>query len=160
MKLSSAKTVAAYLKELPPERRKVVVVVRKVLLDHLPDGYEEAMNWGMITYQVPLSRCPNTYNKQPLCYAGLAAQKNNYSLHLMSVYGSQKLLEKLKAACTESGKKLDMGKSCIRFKHPDDLPLDVIGDIVAAVPVDKWVEIYEKSRGGRTGRSKSADTRC
>ena len=86
MAKSSAVTVEAYLQELPAERRAVIEQVRQVILDNLPPGYEESMNWGMISYEVPLERYPKTYNKQPLNYAGLAAQKNNYSLYLMCAY--------------------------------------------------------------------------
>ncbi len=142
---SKAPTVAAYLKELPAERRKIVAAVRKVIKSRLPKGYEESMNWGMITYQVPLARFAKTYNGQPLMYAALAAQRNNYSLHLMCAYQNTQQHAKLRAAQTKSGRKLDMGKACIRFKHLDDLPLDVIGDIVASVPVEKYLAIYEKS---------------
>jgi hypothetical protein len=134
MARSAAATVAAYLAELPPERRKVVSAVRKVVLKSLPKGYKEGMGFGMIGYVVPLSRYAKTYNGQPLMDAGLAAQKNAYSLYLMCAYVD-----------TPVGKKLDMGKSCIRFKSLDDLPLDVIAEAVAAVPVDKYVEIAKKA---------------
>ena len=116
MATSSAATVTEYLAQLPFERRKVVAAVRKVVLDHLPAGYEEAMNWGMISYQVPLTVHPRTYNGQPLMYAALAAQKNYFVLHLMGVYGSKKLLHDLAVAYKEMGKKMDMGKGCLRFK--------------------------------------------
>ncbi len=141
---SKATTVAVYLKELPAERRKIVSAVRKLIKSRLPPGYEEAMNWGMITYQVPLKRFPKTYNGQPLMYAALAAQKNNYSLHLMCAYQNQELHARLIAARSKSGKKLDLGKACIRFKQLSDLPLDVIGEIVASVPVEKYLAVYEK----------------
>ena len=155
---SRAKTVAAYLKELPAECRKVLAAVRKAILRRLPAGYEEAMNWGMITYQVPLSRLAETYNGQPLCYAGIAAQKNSYSLHIMCAYGSKKLQSRLHEGFKRAGKKLDMGKACIRFKCSQDLPLDVIGEVIAAVPVDQFVAIYEQSRKRppRTARRRTA----
>src|SRR5688572_28219265 len=84
---SSAKTVAEYLKSLEPERRKAIEAVRKVILKNLPKGFEEAMSFGAISYQVPLKTLPNTYNGQPLCYAALASQKNFMTVYLMGVYG-------------------------------------------------------------------------
>ncbi len=143
---SKAKTVEAYLEELPEERRAVLAAVRKVIKKNLPKGYQEAMNFGMICYQVPLERYPTTYNGQPLCYAGLAAQKNYFAVYLMGAYGSKELANKLRTAFARAGKKLDMGKSCIRFKKLDDLELDAIGAVVAAVPAKKWIAIYEESR--------------
>ena len=143
---SAAATVADYLAELPAERREVIAEVRKVIRRNLPKGYRETMNWGMITYEVPLERYPNTYNGQPLCYAGLAAQKNHFALYLMTVYGGKKLEQELRDAFKQAGKKLDMGKSCVRFKSVDQLPLDAIGRIIAAVPPDKYIAAYEESR--------------
>ena len=144
MAQSKAKTPAAYLKELPADRRREVARVREMVRKHLPAGYRETMNWGMITYEVPLERHPKTYNGQPLCFAGLAAQKNHLSLYFMPVDAAA--LARLKAAFEKAGKKLDMGKSCIRFKRADDLPLDALGAEIAAVPVDKFVSYVEASR--------------
>ena len=144
MAQSKAKTPAAYLKELPADRRREVARVREMVRKHLPAGYRETMNWGMITYEVPLERHPKTYNGQPLCFAGLAAQKNYLSLYFMPVDAAA--LARLKAAFEKAGKKLDMGKSCIRFKRADDLPLDALGAEIAAVPVDKFVSYVEASR--------------
>jgi hypothetical protein len=144
MARSNAKTPAAYLKELPADRRREVARVREMIRKHLPAGYRETMNWGMITYEVPLDRHPKTYNGQPLCFAALAAQKNYLSLYLMPVDAAA--LARLKAAFETAGKKLDMGKSCIRFKRADDLPLDALGAEIAAVPVDKFVSYVEASR--------------
>lgn len=132
MARSHAKTPAAYLKELPADRRREVARVREMVRKHLPDGYRETMNWGMITYEVPLDRHRRTDNGQPLCYAALAAQKNHLSLYLMPIDAAA--LARLKAAFVKAGKKLDMGKSCIRFKRADDLPLDALGAEIAAVP--------------------------
>jgi hypothetical protein len=144
MARSNAKTLAAYLKELPADRRREVARVREMIRKHLPAGYRETMNWGMITYEVPLDRHPKTYNGQPLCFAALAAQKNYLSLYLMPVDAAA--LARLKAAFETAGKKLDMGKSCIRFKRADDLPLDALGAEIAAVPVDKFVSCVEAAR--------------
>lgn len=146
---STAPTVDAYLAELPEDRRAVVARVRDVIRSRLPAGYEEAMNWGMISYEVPLSRYPDTYNRQPLSYVALAAQKNGYSLYLNCVYQDPALLARLRQGFAASGKRLDMGKSCVRFKRVDDLPLDVVGDMVAAVPPDAFIARYEQARDTR-----------
>ena len=133
---SAAPTVEAYLAELPPERRAVVATVRDVVNAHLPPGYEEAMNWGMICWEIPLSRYPVTYNKQPLGIAALAAQKNSYSLYLMSVYAGSERERQLREAAAALGRKLDMGKCCVRFKQADHIPLQTIGALIADVPVE------------------------
>jgi hypothetical protein len=144
MAQSKAKTVSEYLDELPADRRTELTRVRQVVRKRLPKGYVEAMNWGMITYEVPLSRYPESPNGKPLCYAGLASQKNHLSLYVMPT--DAKSLARLKAAFKKAGKKLDMGKSCIRFKRADDLPLDAIGDMVAAVPVQRFIDYVETAR--------------
>src|SRR5215210_5335654 len=95
---SKETTPAAYLASLPPERREVIAAVRAVVKRHLPEGYVETMNWGMLSYEIPLSRYPKTYNKKPLMYLALAAQKNNYALYMMNVYSDKKLMDKLVAA--------------------------------------------------------------
>jgi hypothetical protein len=143
---SKETTPAAYLASLPPERRKVIAAVRAVVRKHLPKGYVETMNWGMLSYEIPLSRYPDTYNKRPLSYVALAAQKNDYVLYLTNVYGDKALMDRLVAAYKTAGKKLDMGKSCLHFKSLDDLPLDVIGDIVASTPVERRIELAEAAR--------------
>lgn len=144
---SVAKTVDAYLAELPPERRAVVATVRDVVNAHLPPGYEETMTWGMISWEIPLSRYPVTYNKQPLGFAALAAQKNSYSLYLMAVDGGSEGERQLREAAAALGRKLDMGKCCIRFKQPDHLPLQAIGALIASVPVEAYIAQYEAARG-------------
>ena len=143
---SKETTPAAYLASLPPERRKVIAAVRAVVKKRLPKGYVETMNWGMLSYEIPLSRYPDTYNKQPLMYMALAAQKNNYALYMTSVSGDKALMDRLVAAYKAAGKKLDMGKSCLRFTALDDLPLDVIGDIVASTPVERRIELAEAAQ--------------
>lgn len=136
---SSARTPKEYLASLPPERSLAIREVREEILKNLPPGYEEVVNWGMITYQVPLAVYPDIYNKQPLMYAALANQKSHMGLYLMGPYGSAELLKQLQGGFAAAGKKLDMGKSCIRFKKLDDLPLDVIGKVIAAVPMGKFI---------------------
>ena len=102
---SEANTVEEYLAELPDERREMVETVRQVILENLPDGYEEAMNWGMITYQVPLETYPDTYNGKPLMYAALASQKNHVSLYLTGIYMDEEARETFKAAYKATGKR-------------------------------------------------------
>ena len=147
MARSEAATVEEYLDELAPEQRKVIAAVRDVVLRHLPEGYVETMNWGMISYEIPLERYPKTYNGQPLSYAALAAQKRHYALYLMNVYQSSKQEARIREAYEKSGKKLDMGKSCVRFRKLDDLPLDVIGEIIASTLPSEFIAQYEKARG-------------
>ena len=142
---SKAATVEEYLETLPEARRKTISDVRKVVKTHLPKGYQEMMGSGMITYCVPLEKYPNTYNKQPLCYVALAAQKNYNALYLMGAYATDAQRKALEDAFKKAGKKLDIGKSCVRFEAAEDLPLDVIGKVVASIPPDKWVAIYESS---------------
>lgn len=146
MATSNAKTVAEYLKGLPKERRAAIEAVRKVVRKNLPKGYREAMGYGMIAWAVPLSRYPDTYNGEPLCYAALASQKNYCALYLTSVYQVPAQAAALKAAFKAEGKKADMGKSCIRFRTPEDLPLATIGKLVASTPVETFVARYEASR--------------
>ena len=146
MARSNAATVQEYLDELAPDRREQIKDVREVVLDHLPDGYAESMNWGMITWEVPLERYPTTYNKQPLMYAALASQKNYMSLYLMCVYTHSGAQTDFERRFKESGKKLNMGKSCVRFKTTDDLPMDVIADTIASTTVDDYIKIYEAAR--------------
>ncbi len=146
MASSKAATVDAYLEELPPERRAIVASVRDLVRRNLPEGYRETMNWGMISYELPLERYPNTYNKQPLGYAALAAQNNNYTLYLTCVYQNDKQRKWLEREFKKAGKKLDMGKSCLHFKRLEDLPLDVIAQAIASTPPDQYIEQYEASR--------------
>ena len=143
---SKATTVKEYLDELPADRRKEIAKVRSVVRKSLPKGYRETMNWGMISYEIPLERYPDTYNKQPLAYAGLAAQKNVNTLYLTGSYGDPKQRERLEDAFKKSGKKMDMGKSCLHFRSADDLPLDAIGKIIASTPPEKMIAIYEAVR--------------
>ena len=143
---TKAATVEEYLEALPDERRKTLSKVRGVIKKHLPKGYQETVNWGAITYEIPLKQFPNTYNGQPLCYAALAAQKNHNALYLMCAYGDPKQRRQLEDAFAKAGKKLDMGKACVRFKDTDDLPLPAIGKLIASVPPAKYIQAYESSR--------------
>jgi hypothetical protein len=146
MKKTDVTSVKDYLASLPDEKRKEISRVRAVIRKHLPKGYVEGFGWGGITYHVPLKTYPNTYNKQPLCYAALAAQKNFNTLYLMGPYGDKGQRKTLEEAFKKAGLKLDMGKSCVHFKTAGDLPLDAIGGLIAAIPADKWIAHYEASR--------------
>ena len=143
---SRAGTVEGYLQELPEERRAVVSQVREVILRSLPEGYQESMNWGMIAYEIPLERFPDTYNKKPLMYMALAAQKNHYAVYSSGVYMDPLGESWLRSEFEKAGKKLDMGKSCIRFRKLEDLPLEAIGEVAAAHTVEEFLEIYERAR--------------
>ncbi|MXX92284.1 MAG: DUF1801 domain-containing protein [Chloroflexi bacterium] len=145
---SKAKSVEDYLSDLDDTRREAISTVRDIVLDNLPDGYEEMMLFGMITYAVPLSIFPDTYNKQPLMYAALASQKRHMALYLTNVYGDGSLEEWFRERYKATGKRLDMGKSCVRFRKLDDLPLDLVGETIAMTPIDEFLEIYKASRTG------------
>jgi len=146
---SDAKTVKEYLNELPPERREAIDKVRQVILENLPEGMEEAMNWGMITYQVPLEEYPDTYNKKPLMYAALASQKNHMSLYLTSIYADEEKKEEFEKEYRETGKRYDVGKSCVRFRKLDDLPLDVVADAISSTDKDEFIEQTKKAGSPR-----------
>jgi hypothetical protein len=143
---SNATTVDEYVAELPADRAAVIEEVRRLVLEHVPAGIEESMNFGMIAYEIPLATYPDTYNGQPLMYAALAAQKHHYALYLHSVYASDEIEEVLRSAYREAGVKLDMGKSCIRFKRLDQLVPAALADAIGAVTVDEYIGLYESSR--------------
>lgn len=143
---SSESTPEAYLASLPPKRRETLSAVREVILQSLPAGYEEAMNWGMICYEIPLSRYPDTYNKQPLMYAALAAQKRHNAVYLTNVYQDPGLEAAFRGAFENAGKRLDMGKSCVRFRNLDDLVLEAVADVIASTPPDEYIRWYEAAR--------------
>src|SRR5690242_17941913 len=142
---STATTPESYLEQLPEERRAALTAVREVIRANLPNGYEESIGSGMIVYGVPPTRV-GLPAKQALWYVALAAQKNYNSLYLMSVYGNKAHERRLRDACHKAGKKLDLGKSCIHFQNAADLPLDVIGELVASVSAEKWISIFKESR--------------
>jgi len=143
---TSPKTVETFLARLPADRRADVERVRDVVRQHLPAGYEETCAKNMLVYQVPLSRYPDTYNGHPLWYVALASEKSYLSLHLMRVYGDPAQARKLEDGFRAAGKKLNMGKACVRFKAAEDLPLDLIGELVASTPVDQWVRVAQAAR--------------
>jgi hypothetical protein len=157
---SNVKTPAQYIASLPADRAETIATVRALVNRHIPRGYEECIVWGTIGWTIPLSRYPDTYNKQPMCYVALSSQKNYCSLYLMGAYSTSGQLDQLKAAFKAAGKKLDMGKCCVHFKSPDDLPLNAIGKLISAISSEKWIEIYEQSRlMTKAGQAKMAKQR-
>ncbi len=165
---SKAKTVKQYLADLPDDRREALQTIRTVILKNLPKGYEEGMQYGMIGYYVPHSVYPPGYHcdpKQPLPFAGLASQKNYMSIYLMCIYGDPEHETWFRAAWAKTGRKLDMGKSCVRFKKIEDMPLSVIGEAIKRVPVKKFIEHYETTlqsvgkRASKTSTNKGSATR-
>ena len=143
---NKAKTVSEYVAALPEERRATVSKLRSFVKKHLPKGYKEQIGWGAITYAVPLKVLPDTYNGEPLCYAAIASQKNYYTLYLMSAYGDSRQMKWMADQFKKRGKKLDMGKSCLRFKSLDDIPLDVVSEVIASTPMEDYVSRYREVR--------------
>jgi hypothetical protein len=167
---SSAKNVQEYMKELPADRRAAINAVRDVILSNLPEGYEERISYGMIGYVVPHSIYPKGYRcnpKLPLPFVNLASQKNHMALHLMCCYGDPKLKASFEKAWKDAGKKFDMGGGCVRFKKLEDVPLEVIGQLVARLPVDVYIrriekvfaEIAEARAAKKTAKPKPSKTR-
>lgn len=147
-------TVAAYLASLSPEKRTVIDEARAFVHKHIPDGYAEFMNWGVINWGIPLEEFSETYNGQPLCYVGLGAQKNYNSLYLMGAYSSSTgeytspFPEKLLVdAFRKAGKRLDMGKCCLRFKALDDLELNSVGKVIAMSTPEEYIAYYKRAKG-------------
>jgi hypothetical protein len=154
---SKATTVEQYLKELPPDRREAIAAVREVILRNLDGSYEEGMQYGMIGYFVPHRIYSAGYHcdpKQPVPYVALASQKNHMAVYLMCVYGDQKEEKRFRDDWAKTGKKLDMGKSCIRFRKLDDMALNVLGDAIRRTPASVYLRLYESAFA-----SKSADKR-
>ena len=146
MATTATQSADAYLAALPPERREVLTAVRDTVRAHLPAGMQEGFSSGMISWEVPLARYPTTYNKLPLVYAALAAQKNHYALYLMCAYIDPAQDQALREGFAAAGRKLDMGKSCLRFKRLEDLPLDVVGRVIGSTTVDDYIAKYEAAR--------------
>ena len=161
---SSAATVAQYLAALPPERREAVAAVREVILANLDPTYQEAMQYGMIGYAIPLSVYPPGYHTgpgQPLPFAALASQKHHLSLYLMGLYcgcedgpgGSLTPQARwFRAAWERTGKRLDMGKACVRFRRLEDVPLEVVGEAIRRVPAALYLQRYQAQLAGPRGR--------
>jgi hypothetical protein len=143
---SRATSVEQYLAELPDDRRHAIETVRDEIVRRLPDGYVETMNWGMISYEIPLADYPETYNGKPLMYAALASQKNHMAVYLSGVYAEDNRREEFLTRYRETGKKLDMGKTCVRFRRIDDLPVELIGESIASLTPEQFIEVYERAR--------------
>ncbi len=151
---SNAHTVEQYLSELPADRREAIDKVRSIILENLPAGYDEEMNWGMITYQVPLEVYPDTYNEKPLMYAALASQKNHMAVYLTGIYMDEDKFQKFEKAYRLTGKRFDVGKSCVRFKKLDDLPLQLIGESVAMIGMEEFIRRVKEIHSIRKSRNK------
>ena len=136
---SEAASVDDYLADLPDGRRAAIEEVRDMILGALPEGYVEVMNWGMITYEVPLATYAETYNGEPLMYAALASQKNHMAVYLTSIYMDEEDRAQFEAQYRETGKRYDVGRSCVRFRKIEDLPLDLIGRAIGSMGVEEYV---------------------
>ncbi|MBM3769252.1 MAG: DUF1801 domain-containing protein [Acidobacteria bacterium] len=143
---SKATTVDAYLEELPEDRRAAMKKLRATIKKHLPKGFAEGMQYGMIGYFVPHKLFPPGYHcnpKEPLPYASVASQKNYISIYLMSAYIDSAVEKYIKTEFAARGLKLDMGKCCVRFKKIDDIPHDIIGEAIAMTSVADHIQSYE-----------------
>ena len=156
---SKVKDVEEYLAALPEDRREAITTIRKVILKNLPKGYEEGIQWGMPSYFVPLSAYPSGYNCQPdqlLPFVGFASQKNHMAFYGFCIYMDEELKNRFVEEWRNTGKKLDMGKSCVRFKKLEDVPLKVIGDAAKRVPMKKYIKQYEEQLQKSDSRKKTA----
>ncbi len=146
---SDAKTPEEYIDNLPQERKDAIKKLRKIILNNLPKGFYETMNYGMIGYVVPHSIYPQGYHckpELPLPFVNLASQKNFIALYHMGIYANNELLDWfVKEYPKHAKRKLDMGKSCIRFKKMDDIPYDLIGELTAKMTTKEWIDLYENA---------------
>ncbi|MDC7995753.1 DUF1801 domain-containing protein [Altibacter sp. HG106] len=146
---SNATTPEAYIATLPEDRKAPIKKLRATILENLPEGFEEQMNYGMLGYVVPHERYPDGYHcdpKQPLPFMNVASQKNHIALYHMGLYSDPELLAWFKNAYAEQvTTKLDMGKSCIRFKNPKHIPYELIGELTTKMTANDWIERYEKA---------------
>ena len=143
----TAKTPQEYVDNLPEDRKEAMGKIRISILENLPDGFQEAMGYGMLCYVVPHSIYPKGYHcdpKLPLSYICLASQKNFIALYCMGIYADSKLLDWFTTEFPKHSKsKLDMGKSCIRFKKMNDIPYQLISELAAKMTVQQWIDCYE-----------------
>ncbi|HYJ37641.1 MAG TPA: DUF1801 domain-containing protein [Chitinophagaceae bacterium] len=155
---SKATTPKEYLESLPADRKKALTELRNVIQKNLPKGFSEVMGYGMLGYVVPHSLYPDGYHcdpKQPLPFMGIASQKNFVAVYHMGVYSSKKLMEWFINEYAKQVKgKLDMGKSCIRFKKMDQIPFKLIGELSSKITVKEWIDMYEKAREEQWKRQK------
>ncbi|WP_421118237.1 DUF1801 domain-containing protein [Aquihabitans daechungensis] len=136
-------SVDEYVASLPDDQRPGAEAIRTLVLDHLPDGYEEAFLWGMPNYVIPLDRSGPTSNGQPLAYVAFAARKHGWSLYLMGLYSDSDEDRAFRERWA-GAKRLDLGKSCLRFRHLEDIDLPLIAETIAATSVDRFLEVYER----------------
>ncbi len=136
---SKAKTPKEYIEQLPEDRQPTMRKLRALVRKNLPKGYVEVMRWGMLCYEVPLKKYPDTYNGEPLMYAALAAQKNHYGVYLCGLYSFEKIQKKFVTAWKKRGTRLDMGKSCIRLKSWEECHEDLIAEVIRAVPLNEYI---------------------
>ena len=146
---SKATTVDQYIDQLPEDRKKAVAALRDVIKKNLPNGFQEGMGYGMVSYSVPHSIYPAGYHcdpKLPLPFIAFASQKNFIAIYHMGIYADPELLKWFtEAHAKASPKKLDMGKSCLRYKKMEDIPYKLIGELVSKITPDEWIELYEKN---------------
>ena len=146
---SSATTPDQYIQELPEDRKEIMQKLRETVLKNIPKGFEEIMQYGMISYVVPHSIYPDGYHckpSDPLPFLSIASQKNHIAFYNMGIYSKPELLKWFTEEYPKQAKgKLDMGKSCIRFKNPKNIPFDLLGELTKKISVDQWIEIYEKT---------------
>jgi hypothetical protein len=156
---SKATTVKQYLDSLPPDRREAIEAVREVILDNLDRDYEEGIGYGMLSYHVPHRVYPPGYHcnpKLPLPFASVASQKNHMAVYLSCNYGPPGREEWFRKAWAKTGKKLDMGKSCVRFKRLEDVALEVIGEAIRRMPAADYIAYYESVVGKRAAGGRPA----
>ena len=146
---SKAITAEQYMAELPADRKKAMTELRKVIKKNIPDGFKEGMGYGMLGYVVPHSKYPTGYHcnpKDPLPFMGFASQKNFIAVYHMGVYADPRLYKWFADEYVKAGVgKLDMGKSCIRFKNPEKIPFKLIGELASKITPDQWIAMYEKN---------------
>jgi uncharacterized protein YdhG (YjbR/CyaY superfamily) len=151
---SKATTVDEYIEELPPDRKEAIKTLRKVILENLPEGFKEEMSYGMIGYVVPHSIYPKGYHctpKLPLPFLNIASQKNYIAVYGMGVYADKQLLKWFTDNYAKhTSSKIDMGKGCIRFKKPDQIPFKLIGELASKVTVEEWIKLYEDTYLNKT----------
>jgi hypothetical protein len=148
-------TVDQWLAAVPAERKDAINAVRDAVNEHLPQGYEETVDWGMLAWVVPFGTLPNTHNGHPLMLAALGAHTKVMTIYLMTVYSDPEIRNEFETSFKATGKKLDMGGCCVHFKKLDDLPLDVVGRTIARVDVDRYIESYQNARTKRNPKKKT-----
>jgi len=158
---SKAKTVAQYLRELPDDRRAALQVLREVFLENVDSDIVEVMSYGMIGYHVSFDAYPGGYHcdpSTPLPYAGLASQKNHLALYMMGLYMDPDDVAWFQSTWKATGNRLDMGKSCVRFRRIEDVPLEVVAEAIRRMPSKRYIQTYEAHLGGAAGRRRPQRT--